>query len=94
MHEQGCLTTTAGQLVLYETRRPYLFGFSGTMRQFLVDIPREQRRLQRAHQQVTGGSAAGTTIADIAYRCGFSSQAHFTRLFRARFGRTPTGARA
>lgn len=222
MHEQGCLTATAGQLVLYETRRPYLFGFSGTMRQFLVDIPRAlfvqecaaggvpapmlfgrdrlregelvtalgamldgmvrraasgtpgggteqdvlalitllggqrsggrpapgayqaqlivardyierhlhdprlasgrvaaalgvsvrhlgrifepagvtparyitERRLQRAHQQLTGGSAAGTTIADIAYRWGFSSQAHFTRLFRARFGRTPTDARA
>jgi AraC-like DNA-binding protein len=53
-----------------------------------------ERRLQRAHQQLTGGSAAGTTIADIAYRWGFSSQAHFTRLFRARFGRTPTDARA
>lgn len=225
MHEHGCLSATAGDLVLYDTRRPYLFGFSGTMRQFLVDIPRElfeqeclaggvptpmlfgrntaregelvttlrsvlharvhpaaggageaggtggarhdvlalikllgrertggpaptayqaqllvakdhierhlhdprldpgrvagvlgvsvrhlgrifeptgttpsryitERRLQRAREQLVSGAAAGATIADIAYRWGFSSQAHFARLFRARFGCTPTEARA
>jgi len=224
MHEHGCLSAAAGDLVLYDTRRPYLFGFSGTMRQFLVDIPRElfeqeclaggvpapmlfgrdtaregelvttlrsvlhamvhpaagergeegggarrdvlalirmlgwersgggprpaahqaqllvakdhierhlhdprldpaqvagvlgvsvrhlgrifeptgttpsryitERRLQRAREQLVSGAAAGATIADVAYRWGFSSQAHFARLFRARFGCTPTEARA
>lgn len=221
MHEHGCLSATAGDLVVYDTRRPYLFGFSGTMRQFLVDIPRElfvqecmtggvptpmlfgrdtaregelvmalrsvlagmvapaaggmpggtrqdvldlikllgrersgdrpvsatyqamlivaedyierhlhdpcltpgqvagvlgvsvrhlgrifepvgatpsryitERRLQRAREQLTGGGATGTTIADVAYRWGFSSQAHFARLFRAHFGCTPTEARS
>ncbi|GAA4095360.1 helix-turn-helix domain-containing protein [Actinomadura miaoliensis] len=216
MHENGCLSATAGELIVYDTRRPYLFGFSGTMRQFLVDIPRElfvqqclsggvaapmlfgrgtaregelvmtlrsllagmvagtpggtredvlelirllgrersgdrpasgtyqamrivaedyierhlhdprltpgqvagvlgvsvrhlgrvfeptgttpsryitDRRLRRAHEQLTDGDAPGTTIADIAYRWGFSSQAHFARLFRARYGCTPTEAR-
>ncbi|MFD0853603.1 hypothetical protein ACFQ07_15305, partial [Actinomadura adrarensis] len=41
LHEHGCLSATAGDLVLYDTRKPYLFGFSTSMRQYLVDIPRE-----------------------------------------------------
>jgi AraC-like DNA-binding protein len=41
MNEHGCLSASAGDLVVYGTRQPYLFGFSGTMRQYLVDIPRE-----------------------------------------------------
>lgn len=40
-HEGGCLTVAAGQIVLYDTRRSYLFGFPSAMRQLLVDIPRE-----------------------------------------------------
>ncbi|TMQ93677.1 helix-turn-helix domain-containing protein [Actinomadura soli] len=217
LHENGCLAATAGDLVVYDTRRPYLFGFSSSMRQFLVDIPRDrfveecvaggvqgpmlfgrgtaregelvvalrsvlenlgaagpdsargtvldlirllatersggraapaayqtqlivaedyierhlhdacltpgqvagvmgvsvrhlgrifesagttpsrhilERRLQRAHDDLTAPGASGTTIADIAYRWGFSSQAHFARHFRARFGSTPTETRA
>ncbi|WP_371664171.1 helix-turn-helix domain-containing protein [Streptomyces sp. NBC_00280] len=221
LHEQGCLAVTAGELVVYDTHRPYLFGFSSPMRQILVDIPRElftqtclagelprpmafgrstaregllvgalrsrigglvalrqdldptaaervvldllvqlteertggerrpdayssqlivaeeyinthlhdrdlgaaqvagvlgvsvrhlarifdstgrsptrhilERRLVRAHQDLTGPGARQTTIADVAYRWGFSSQAHFSRLFRARFDMTPTEARA
>src|SRR3954451_17216617 len=41
LNENGCLPATAGNLVVYETRQPYLFGFSSPMRQILVDIPRE-----------------------------------------------------
>ncbi|MEU1273246.1 helix-turn-helix domain-containing protein [Streptomyces sp. NPDC005799] len=40
-HEGGCHTLQTGDLVLYDTRRPYLFGFPSPMRQLLVDIPRE-----------------------------------------------------
>lgn len=40
-HGQGCLTLGAGELVVYDTRRSYLFGFAAPMRQLLVDIPRE-----------------------------------------------------
>src|SRR5207248_2291875 len=36
-----CLAATVGDLVLYETRAPYVFGFSSSMRQILVDIPRD-----------------------------------------------------
>lgn len=213
LHEHGCFAATAGDLVLYDTRRPYLFGFSSSMRQFLVDVPRDlfaercmaggipapvmfgrgtaregelvvalrsvlerpdarsrgnvlgllrmlaarrsggraapaayqtqlivaedhverhlhdpsltpgqvaavlgvsvrhlgrifasagatpaghilERRLQRAHDDLASPHAARTTIADVAYRWGFSSQAHFARRFRARFGLTPSEARA
>jgi AraC-like DNA-binding protein len=52
-----------------------------------------ERRLVRAHQELTGAGARQTTIADVAHRWGFSSQAHFARLFRARFGLTPSEAR-
>ncbi|MDL4815341.1 helix-turn-helix domain-containing protein [Actinomadura opuntiae] len=216
LHEHGCLAAAAGDLVVYDTRRPYLFGFSSAMRQFLVDVPRElfvracmaggvpapmlfgrgtaregelvvglrslldspaaddpertrgavlgvlrmladersggrpapaghrsrliiaedyierhlhdasltpaevarvvgvsvrhlgrifepagttpsrfilERRLQGAHAELTGGGTARTTIADVAHRWGFSSQAHFARRFRARFGGTPREAR-
>ncbi|GAA5042028.1 AraC-like DNA-binding protein [Thermocatellispora tengchongensis] len=221
LHENGCLRVSAGELVVYDTRRPYLFGFSSSMRQILVDVPQElfarasvpgglpapmvfgretaregalvaalgslvgglaalrsgpgaadaeravldllgrlaeertggrpspgayrsqlivaedyierhlhdpclgaaqvagvmgisvrhlarifehtgtspakhimERRLVRAHEELTGPGALKTTIADVAHRWGFSSQAHFARLFRARFGLTPSEARA
>ncbi|MER6581851.1 helix-turn-helix domain-containing protein [Nonomuraea sp. NPDC001023] len=221
LHENGCLAATAGELVVYDTRRPYLFGFSSSMRQILVDVPRElftqacvagglpgpmvfgrataregalvaalrsmigglaalraapdpaeaeravldllrqlaeertggrpgpdayrsqlivaedyidrhlhdpclgaaqvagvmgisvrhlarifestgrsparhivERRLVRAHAELTGPRALETTIADVAHRWGFSSQAHFARLFRTRYGLTPSEARA
>ncbi|RWR44750.1 helix-turn-helix domain-containing protein [Sinirhodobacter ferrireducens] len=35
----------------------------------------------------------GASIADIAYRFGFSDQAQFSRLFRAMFGLTPSACR-
>ncbi|MET7736780.1 helix-turn-helix domain-containing protein [Streptomyces sp. NPDC005402] len=222
LHEKGCLAATAGELLVYDTRRPYLFGFSSSMRQILVDVPHDlfgqagvegglpgpmlfgrgtaregalvaalssvlgelaasrggllgpadgegavlrllrrlteertggrsgpdayrsqlivaedyidrhlhdpglgaaqvagvmdisvrhlgrifeltgtsparhivERRLVRAYQELTGPGARETRIADVAHRWGFSSQAHFARLFRSRFGLTPSEARA
>ncbi|MDT0567155.1 helix-turn-helix domain-containing protein [Streptomyces sp. DSM 3412] len=221
LHENGCVATTAGELCVYDTRKPYLFGFSSSMRQILVDVPREvfaqacvgglpgpmsfgrgtvregalvdalssllgrvtslrdgpddladaeesvlgllgqlaeertgggpgpdayrshlivaqdyidrhlhdpglgatqvagvlgisarhlgrifestgrsparhimERRLVEAHRELTGPGAREVRIADVAHRWGFSSQAHFARLFRSRFGLTPSEARA
>jgi AraC-like DNA-binding protein len=218
LHENGCLPAAAGSLVVYETRQPYLFGFSSGMRQILVDIPREvftqeclpggvpapmlfgrdnaregallsslrtllddlvamrgrergpqqaqhavlelirlltvercggstsasahlvvakehiksrlhdsrldadevaavlgisarqlarvfhtagttpsryilEQRLQRANAELGAPRAKEDRIADVAYRWGFSSQAHFTRTFHKRFGHTPSEAR-
>ncbi|MFZ6049585.1 AraC family transcriptional regulator [Pseudomonas sp. CR3202] len=36
-----CTLLAPGELVIYRTDRPYLFGFSGAMRQFIFDIPQE-----------------------------------------------------
>lgn len=53
--------------------------------QFIV-----QCRLRRSQQLLRGSDA---TIADIAIRCGFSSQSHLTRLFRRHLGTTPRSYR-
>jgi AraC-like DNA-binding protein len=52
------------------------------------------RRLDAAHADLTTHSLHAHRIGDIAARWGFASQAHFTRLFRARFGCTPSEVRA
>jgi AraC-like DNA-binding protein len=48
-----------------------------------------EQRLLRAHQDLANPG----TIANVAHRWGFASQAHFTRVFRERFGYTPGEAR-
>lgn len=53
-----------------------------------------EKRLQRAYQLLSRGEDRGLDIAEIAYRHGFSSQAHFARAFKAYFGRTPSDVRA
>jgi AraC-like DNA-binding protein len=35
-----CVQVAAGDLLLYDTDRAYLYGFTGPMRQLLVDVPR------------------------------------------------------
>jgi AraC-like DNA-binding protein len=51
------------------------------------------RRLDSARVDLAAVGMGGVRIADIACRWGFASQAHFTRLFRARFGCTPSEVR-
>ncbi|MGH3587479.1 MAG: helix-turn-helix domain-containing protein, partial [Pseudonocardia sp.] len=53
----------------------------------------QARRLDRARSDLADPALAEHRIADIACRWGFASQAHFTRLFRARFGATPSELR-
>ncbi len=47
-------------------------------------------RLDRARTLVR---ETGLPVAEIALACGFPSPAHFSRAYRARFGRTPSGER-
>jgi AraC-like DNA-binding protein len=49
-------------------------------------------RLERIFASLTSGED-GRRICDIAYEAGFSDLSHFNRLFRSRFGDTPSGVR-
>lgn len=51
------------------------------------------RRLERARTILADDSERTTPIGALASRCGFSSQAYFARVFKARFGITPLKAR-
>jgi AraC-like DNA-binding protein len=51
-------------------------------------------RLQRAFALLSKAHSRGRPISEIAWQAGFSNVSHFNRLFRARFGDTPTGVRA
>lgn len=53
---------------------------------FVID-----RRVERARQLLTAGDLA---VKEVAASCGFSDQAHMTRVLRARLGTTPAKLRA
>lgn len=50
-------------------------------------------RLDAAHRALCDRSCAGPTITEIALASGFSDISHFNRLFRRRFGVTPSEVR-
>lgn len=52
-----------------------------------------QARLEAAHHLLTTGHRA-LSIGEIANRCGFTSQAHFSTRFREHFGTTPRSIQA
>ena len=66
-----------------------LFGDSGTT--FTVFL-REQR-LRRARKMLTSRQFNERTIAEIALACGFADISYFNRVFRARYGATPSDIR-
>lgn len=49
----------------------------------------QQRRLDQAFDVILQDRAEQLTLAEVSYRHGFRSDAHFSRAFRARFGVTP-----
>jgi AraC-like DNA-binding protein len=51
------------------------------------------QRIERAHAELTNPLLARITIGEIAFRWGFSSQAHFSRAIRERFGVSPNTLR-
>ena len=51
-------------------------------------------RLQRAFMLLSRPQNRERRISEIAWQAGFSNISHFNRLFRARFGDTPSGGRA
>lgn len=58
-----------------------------------TDFVRESR-LEMARQLLLQETGRATTIAEIAFRCGFGSAGNFTRLFRETFGMSPRDCRA
>lgn len=50
----------------------------------------QAKRLQRAQQLLADPRYAGVGVTAIAYDVGFADAAHFSRLFRERFGITPS----
>ena len=54
----------------------------------------QRRRLERCAEQLRGSSASRVTLTDIAFSYGFSSMAHFSRVFREHFGMTARQYRA
>jgi AraC-like DNA-binding protein len=48
-------------------------------------------RLERAHQELAGADADGTvTVAEVAYRWGFSNLGRFADWYRRRYGHSPS----
>jgi AraC-like DNA-binding protein len=50
-------------------------------------------RLSRAYRELTDVRLRKTSIGEIAFRWGFSSQAHFSRAIRERYGASPMSLR-
>jgi AraC family transcriptional activator of tynA and feaB len=50
-------------------------------------------RLEKCRSELEKCTDPGKTITDIAYSWGFSSSAHFSRVFKKRFGVAPTAVR-
>jgi len=47
------------------------------------------QRLERCRAELMRPEMAAKSITQIAFSCGFSNGAHFSRAFRARFGKPP-----
>ena len=52
-----------------------------------------RRRLEESGKQLRAGLYRNRTVTDIAYSLGFNSTAHFARVFKVKFGMTPTDYR-
>jgi AraC-like DNA-binding protein len=52
-------------------------------------------RLQGAHQMILAGNGRERlNIGEVAYRCGFTNQSHFSASYKTRYGVTPTQSAA
>jgi len=52
-----------------------------------------QARLDQSRRELERDAGSGRTVTDVAFACGFNSSSHFSRLFKARFGRSPSRLR-
>jgi AraC-like DNA-binding protein len=66
--------------------------FEGTGKSFTEHLA--GCRLERAFAMLTDPHHLHLAIIDIAFAVGFGDVSHFNRMFRRRFGETPSGVRA
>jgi AraC-like DNA-binding protein len=64
-------------------------GDGGTFTEFVIE-----QRLARAHQMLIDPNAIGRTISSIAFEVGFANLSYFNRVFRRRYGGSPSEVRA
>jgi AraC-like DNA-binding protein len=84
------LDSAAGALGL--SRRYVQKLLEGTGRSFTEHLA--GRRLERASAMLTDPRHPHLAIIDIAFAVGFGDVSHFNRMFRRRFGETPSAVRA
>ncbi len=65
-----------------------LFGFDGGVMAYVAG-----RRLDRAFMALCRPDDGRSSIAQVAFRSGFTSETHFSRSFRTRFAMSPRDAR-
>ncbi|KPX18231.1 Transcriptional regulator, AraC family [Pseudomonas syringae pv. delphinii] len=79
-HQTGVSTRHLARLFALEDTQPHRFIL--------------EKRLQGAFRLLSQADSRGLDIAEVAYRQGFTSQAHFARAFKAYYGRTPSDVRS
>src|SRR5262252_5893537 len=84
------LDNVAGALGM--SRRYVQKLFEGTGKSFTEHLA--GCRLERAFAMLTDPHQLHLAIMDIAFAVGFGDVSHFNRMFRRRFGQTPSGVRA
>ncbi len=60
----------------------------GTVMQYVWE-----RRLVNAASRLARRTARAVTVTEVAHACGFQDASHFSRMFRQRFGRSPSAWR-
>jgi AraC-like DNA-binding protein len=83
------LDSVAAELGL--SRRYVQLLLEGTGKSFTEHVA--ESRLCRAHAMLSDPRFAHMGIVDIAFACGFGDISHFNRIFRRRFGETPSDVR-
>jgi AraC-like DNA-binding protein len=52
------------------------------------------KRLERSQQYLSNPLYSALSTTDIAFRCGFKNYSHFSRIFKTRYGCSPTDYRS